>query len=175
LFERFAFTSETVHHLQADKVLDPDLRAAAVRYVQARGDSPSDLNTQSRNIVKSSAGSVADYRKALKMAEAAARIMPWDLDILNTLGVAQYRAQNYADALATLQRCENKRTNPAAEDLAFLAMAHFKLGHAEQARSVLDKLRTVMKDPDLAARAELQSFLHEAESLIGGPQRGKIN
>ena len=175
MFERFAFASEIVQHLQADKELDPDLRAAAVRYVQARGDSPSELNTRSRDMVKSPAGSLEDYRKALKMAEAAARITPWDLDILNTLGVAQYRAQDYADALATLERCENKRTKPAAKDLALIAMAHFKLGHAEQARSALDQVRRIMKDPDLAARAELQSFLHEAESLIGSPQRGKIN
>lgn len=96
------------------------------------------------------------------------------LDTLKTLGVAQYLTQDYADVLATLECCENKRTNPAAEDLAFIAMAHFKLGHAEQVRSALGKLRTIMNDPALTARAQLQSFLREAESLIEGPKRGKI-
>lgn len=91
------WTLDGPERLQADKELDPDLRAAAVRYVQARGDLPSHLNTLSRDIVKSPAGSVEDYRKALKMAEAAARITPWNLDILNTLGVAQYCARPIAN------------------------------------------------------------------------------
>jgi hypothetical protein len=78
-------------------------------------------------------------------------------------------------------------------DLAFLAMAHFRLGHADQARHFLARLReTTLNDPrwqlpvheqeafrnaspqerlknrDWARYAEHQACLREAEELIEG-------
>lgn len=85
---------------------------------------------------------------------------------MNTLGIAQYRVGAYADALATLMRCEELRTSPDAGDLAFMAMANFKLGHVDQASAQLDQLRTLMKAPNRSGNTELQGFLREAEALI---------
>ena len=53
-------------------------------------------------------------------------------------------------------------------DLAFLAMAHQQLGHKEQARAALARLRELMKQPVWKQNAEAQGFLREAEGLIEG-------
>jgi tetratricopeptide (TPR) repeat protein len=53
-------------------------------------------------------------------------------------------------------------------DLAFLAMAQHQLGHQEQARTTLARLREALKQPQWAKDAEAQSFLREAATLIDG-------
>jgi Flp pilus assembly protein TadD len=100
------------------------------------------------------------------MAEVGNRLVPRFTDFMNTLGIAQYRVGAYADALATLTRCQELRASPDAGDLAFMAMANFKLGRADQARDQLDQLRALMKEPSRSGNAELQGFLREAEALI---------
>jgi hypothetical protein len=156
-----------VRHLQADTKLDPDLRDAALRFVQTHGDSPPRLNTDSWNIVKTPGGNGQAYRQALQMVEVANRLMPRNPSNMDTLGIAQYRVGAYADALATLMRCQELRTSPTAKDLAFMAMTNFKLGHTDQARAQLDQLRTLMKGPGRSGDAELKGFQREAEALIG--------
>jgi Flp pilus assembly protein TadD len=57
---------------------------------------------------------------------------------LNTLGVAQYRVGQYQTALDTLLRAD-KMNQGIPEDVAFLAMAHHRLGHKEQAQAALKR------------------------------------
>jgi hypothetical protein len=52
--------------------------------------------------------------------------------------------------------------------LSFLTMAQHQLGHKEQARATLARLREAMKQPRWAQNAEAQGFLREAEALIEG-------
>ena len=46
------------------------------------------------------------YRPALRAAQAACHLQPGNGVYLTTLGVAQYRASGYQDALATLMQAE---------------------------------------------------------------------
>jgi len=85
--------------------------------------------------------------------------------------VAHYRLGAYAKAIETLEQSEKLNatkdgSHPA--DLAFLAMAHHQVGHKEQARAILARLRDVMKQKTWAKRAEAQGFLREANALIEG-------
>jgi hypothetical protein len=50
-------------------------------------------------------------------------------------------------------------------DLAFLAMAHFRLGQTEKALDYLNRLRETMKRP-WADNEEEQGFLGEATALV---------
>ena len=56
------------------------------------------------------------------------RGLPKSGSVFNTLGVAEYRAGNYQDAVATLTRSTQLNTEvagyPDPADLAFLAMSH---------------------------------------------------
>jgi tetratricopeptide (TPR) repeat protein len=54
------------------------------------------------------------------------------------------------------------------QDLAFLGMAQHQLGHREQARTTLARLREALKKPQWAQNAEAQGFLREAEALLDG-------
>ena len=67
------------------------------------------------------------YQKALRMAEMAYRISDDNPNILNTLGVAQFRNGHYEDAITSLSRsalmhrANNGIIGP--DDTAFLAMS----------------------------------------------------
>src|SRR5262249_41332684 len=106
----------------------------------------------------------------LRQAAAAVHEAPKDGNILNTLGVAQYRVGQYAAALATLTESEKLNTvafkGTPPMDLAFLAMAQHQLGKREEAKATLARLREAMKQERWAKDAEAQAFLREAEETL---------
>jgi WD40 repeat protein/tetratricopeptide (TPR) repeat protein len=85
-----------------------------------------------------------DPGPAVKLAELAVKGFP-DREktvALNTLGAALYRAGRFAEAIRRLDEAIKAR-NGAEEptDWPFLAMAHQRLGHRNEARRWLDRLR----------------------------------
>jgi hypothetical protein len=83
------------------------------------------------------------------------------------LGLAQYRLGHFQEAVETLSR--SKKLNfhgslPA--DLAFLAMAHWRLGEKDKARDYLKLLRESAKKPPWDGHPEAHTFLREAEVLL---------
>ena len=72
----------------------------------------------------------------------------------------------YEKARATLKRSNELSGNRQPADLAFLAMTQHRLNQPEAARATLERLRAVMKDPDIADFDVNQDFLHEAETVI---------
>ena len=114
------------------------------------------------------------YGHALRQAEAACRSGA-DTGVslgvyLTTLGVAQYRVGNYAEAVKTLSRSDeiiSKRLGQSyPSDIAFLAMAQHRLGHTAEAGKLLDRLRQLLQQDRWKNDADSQAFLREAESLI---------
>jgi Flp pilus assembly protein TadD len=113
----------------------------------------------------------------VRYSEEAGQLEPKNGLFLNTSGVAYYRVGNFEKALETLLRSDpiNKTqfegSHPA--DLAFLAMAHQRLGHDKEAQTEFQRLRERMKDRRWAQNAEAQGFLREAVELIGGKPADK--
>src|SRR5262249_40300292 len=107
------------------------------------------LNHESWNIVRQAQATPEQYRWRLRLSEKACQLRPENRNLLNTLGVAQYRVGRFREALLTLTQSNQlnieqfKRSIP--EDLAFLAMSHHQLGQREQALSDLGRLREIMK------------------------------
>ena len=94
---------------------------------------------------------------------------PIGRSIASASGAALYRAGRYQEAIETLEGADRPDTgSPAA--LAFLAMAHHRLGQREQARAVLARLREVLDQPRWAKDAETLDLMHEAEALIAPPR-----
>ena len=89
---------------------------------------------------------------------------------LNTMGVVEYRAGRYAEAIATLERSlAAGHGQYDAFDLFFLAMAHRMLGHRDQARDCYDRaVRWTRKQNHLSARntRELAGFHQEAKVML---------
>jgi hypothetical protein len=105
---------------------------------------------------------------ALAKTAEAVRVAPDCAECFRVLGVAQYRAGKWEDALASLARStslDETHGTPAPVDLAFTAMAHFKLGHTDEARSVLASLERLIAE-DEASGKQAEAFAWEARTLI---------
>src|SRR5262249_40617113 len=110
---------------------------------------------------------------AMAWSRRAVALSPGDADALNTLGVGEYRAGRYVEALATLERSLAVGTGLTdGFDLFFLSMAHHRLGHREEARNGLDRgLRWLGEVHGMGERftRELAAFRAEAQAVLAGP------
>lgn len=106
--------------------------------------------------------------EARELAERAAKLSPRDANILNSLGVACYRAKDYKGTLSALDQAIRVRGRGEAADWFFQAMAHWQLNEREAARRDFQKAVEWMRS-NAAADAELLHFRAEAELLLQIP------
>jgi hypothetical protein len=116
---------------------------------------------------------VADREAPIRLAEAAlARCSEGEKsDVLNSLGAALYRAGRFEEAIRRLNESSKTRGDEGGpKGLAFLAMAHHRLGHQDDAKHWLDKLiaSRVNGVPGSWDDIEIRILRREAESLILG-------
>jgi len=116
--------------------------------------------------------STRDPQRALIMARRAIELSPGQAIYLNTLGVAQFRAGQYTEAITTLERSLAAGAGQAdAYDLFFLAMAHPHLRHREEARGCYERaVHWLRERKSLAAEysQELVAFRAEAQAVLAG-------
>jgi serine/threonine protein kinase/WD40 repeat protein len=115
--------------------------------------------------------STRNPQRALTLARRAAELAPKAGIVLNTLGVAQYRAGQYVEAVATLEKSlAANRGGFDAFDLFFQGMAHHRLGHRDEARACYDRaVRWLSEQKGLSEQyaRELADFRAEAEAVLG--------
>jgi eukaryotic-like serine/threonine-protein kinase len=118
-------------------------------------------------------GSARDPGRAVGLARRAVELDPRRTIFLNTLGVAQYRASRFAEAITILeQSLATGGGQSDAFDLFFLAMARFQLGQIEPARADFDRAvewRRGHPSQVPGWNEELDSFQAEARTLLHGP------
>jgi WD40 repeat protein/tetratricopeptide (TPR) repeat protein len=132
------------------------------------------------------ADAVADWNAPLQLAETAVAGNPKDYGALRNHGAALYRAGQLREALKRLTEAEaayqpaDEKNHAIAYNWLFLAMAHQRLGHIEEAKKWHDKAvqwidRAMQKKPEDPAAANpipwnrrltLQFFRREAEELL---------
>ena len=119
--------------------------------------------------------SPSDPARALSMAEEAARLSPDHDALWNTLGVARYRAGDWAGAIEALER--SALSGPGglgtAFDHYFLAMAWSRLQHHDQAREWLER-GVAWAARHRPGHPALARFREEAESLLQGQHGGTV-
>ncbi len=126
-----------------------------------------DLNNQAWSLAASADPQTRDPHAAVELAQEAVKLAPNTADFWNTLGVARYRAGDFEGAIAALQKYRELRTSDAEYgNPFFLAMAHWQLGHKEEAREWFDKGAQWMERQS-APSATLQGFRREAAELLG--------
>jgi eukaryotic-like serine/threonine-protein kinase len=180
-FDKLFLRQEVLESLRADPELGSEVRAAALALARDFEESPGPLKQAALKIlVLTEPGQTRaeDYARALAWAEAACRLDPEAAGNLTTLGVAQYRAGRYADAAATLQRDDELNAakyapNGSPANVAFRAMALYRLGRHEEARQFLARLRGLKKLPTWANHPLVLPFYQEAGELIEGVQGKK--
>jgi WD40 repeat protein/serine/threonine protein kinase len=181
--------AEVIERIKAETGFRASVRQAALDVAERYREDPQKLDEAAWKAVKSAGRKAEDYRLALRQAQAACAIQPENGGLLTTVGAAQYRQGRFADAVATLTRSEkinsqlsktinlfpdlgSRLAGPRAPaDLGFLAMAHYQLGHREQAQSYLERLRELVEKSSRSRVEEARSFLAEAETLLKGAGR----
>jgi len=106
-----------------------------------------------------------DPARAVELGKKAVAAVPQEGGCWNTLGVAQYRAGEWKEAIKALEKSMTLRKGGDSIDWFFLAMSHWQLGDRHQARQWYTKAvdgmnKAKSRDP------ELLSFRAEAEALI---------
>jgi tetratricopeptide (TPR) repeat protein len=115
-----------------------------------------------------------DSAQALVEARKAVELEPWQWSYSNTLGVALYRNEKFAEAIPALERSLREQRGQAdAFDLFFLAMCHHRLDDAARAKDCHERGKQWFQKHKgkLSARwvAELAAFQAESESVLAQP------
>jgi hypothetical protein len=174
LFGEGLLKAEVVARLNADACLGDGVRRAAVALAERTPDDPWALNDRARKLATEPGRSAADYALALRLVETACAAGPEDPAVLGTLGVAQYRTGQHPAAVATLRRCL-ELYGPAYDwdvtELAFLALAHQRLGQTEPAAAHAERVRARLKDLQGPADGRQRDLLKEIDALGIGTAR----
>jgi serine/threonine protein kinase/tetratricopeptide (TPR) repeat protein len=112
-----------------------------------------------------------DPARAIALARQAVDAEPNDAMAWVVLGVAQYRAGLYKDAVAQLSKAQHRYAPAYAVTGLFLAMAHHKLGNREQALQAYSPAIDVLQGeltPQVAAETGRRiSFAWDTVVLVG--------
>ncbi|HMC10392.1 MAG TPA: tetratricopeptide repeat protein, partial [Pirellulaceae bacterium] len=106
-----------------------------------------------------------DGKRAVELGKKAVELEPKQGMWWNTLGAAHYCGGNWKDSIAALEKSMELRQGGDSFDFFFLAMAHWQLGHKDEARKWYDQAVRWMekyKPQD----EELGRFRAEAAELL---------
>jgi eukaryotic-like serine/threonine-protein kinase len=125
-----------------------------------------ELNDMSRSVVLRPDARPEDYELALRQAQELCRLDPDCYQYLNTLGVALYRAGRHEEAIHRLEEAIQLRSGKSVpKHWYFLALAHHRLGHREEARRWLARFRN--RQPSAFwAELEIRRLRSKAEALV---------
>ena len=107
-----------------------------------------------------------DAERAVALAKRAVELAPTEGNCRNTLGAAYYRAGAWRKALAELTESMRLRHGGDSFDWFFLAMAHYRLDHREEAWQWFHRA-VLWSEKHRPSDEELRRFREEAEALLG--------
>jgi tetratricopeptide (TPR) repeat protein len=119
-------------------------------------------------------GKLRKPSQAVELAKKATELAPKVGNHWNTLGVAYYRAGDWQATARALEKSIALRQGGDAYDWLFLAMAHWQLGHHEEARQWYHRAIAWI-DKNKRQDEELSRFRAEARTLFEpqGPEASK--
>ena len=137
-------------------------------------DAVKDLATVTWQIARDSGLPDDQYLLARNTIELCLERKPDTAAYTNTLGILRYRLGDYVGALKTLavshEFYSQQHEGGVPADLAFMAMAQYRLGDQAEARVMMTLLQAAMTNPELAASEDNRKHLAEAEALLGADQ-----
>jgi WD40 repeat protein/tetratricopeptide (TPR) repeat protein len=156
-FEHLKQYDLAIADLEAALARDPDQQMARLYLVLCCNNRAQELSTGPR--------SARDPQRVAFLARRAIELSSGQALSLNSLGVAEYRAGRYAQAITTLEQSLAAGSGQSdAFDLFFLAMAHHQLGHREEARGCYERaVRWLDRFQTYKANEKLNTFWNELE------------
>ncbi len=106
--------------------------------------------------------------EAVKLAATAVQLAPGEAEYWSTLGAAHYRAGNWKEAVAALEKRRALGKGFPTYDGFVLAMAHWQLGEKAKAREVFDG---IVQSMEANVAEELRPIRTEAAELLGVDER----
>jgi tetratricopeptide (TPR) repeat protein len=108
-----------------------------------------------------------DPTRAVEQASKAVERAPDASENQKTLGVARYRAGNWRGAIEALSKSEQLAPGKNfGSNALFLAMAHWQLGHRDDASQWYDRAVRWMRENNSDKDDELRRFRAEAAELL---------
>jgi serine/threonine protein kinase/WD40 repeat protein len=185
--------------VKSDRTVSEEVRQKALELAARYGNDGERFDRAALALVVRDDASPAEYRQALRWAERACQLDPQNPTRLFARGMAEFRVGQDEAAVRTLGQVENKlkrivdpapfgqnmplgfllpslprEINPVLKSYlasqACLAMARYRLGQHEQARSTLDTLRARASTQTDGSDPEVHNLILEAQELIGGGQ-----
>jgi tetratricopeptide (TPR) repeat protein len=123
------------------------------------------LNRQAWELTTDPDPKLHDAKRAVELAKRAIELAPQEGNYFNTLGVAHYRDGDWTAAIVALEKAIELRKGGDSLDWFFLAMAHWRLGHRDEARTWFDRAIEWM-EAKRPKNKELGRFRAEAEVLL---------
>ena len=162
LFGELGLREDVIAALKAQPATDPEIQSASLELAETWPEVPTRLNELAWLLVWEPGRPDDDYRRGLRLAQAACRLGPDIGSYFTVQGVAQYRLGLMKEAFETLTRSNelNKQQDPY--DLAILALSQHRVGQSKKALTTLARLREVMKGKADDPRSV---FLREAEAI----------
>ncbi len=123
------------------------------------------------SLLVTASGLLRNPREAVEHARRAVELMPGEWRYLETYGIALYRTGRFAEAVAVLGKSlDTGWGEDDGFDLFFLAMAHHRLAHREEARACFDRaVRWVAAQKLLPSKYANELLRAEAEAVLAGP------
>ena len=162
--------------INSDKRLDVKTRQHAQQFATLYHENGNQHFEASLRIVTRKDASAADYENALRLARSAARLVPDNISHSNMVGMALYRTGDHEAAVERLTGADRSYVAEGGAgvpwNLAYLAMAHFRLGDTEKAHETLLRLNRVMTSksenaPDWTRVKLYRDMFEEAKELLG--------
>jgi len=125
---------------------------------------PHDWNNRAWRLATDSDPSERDPAEAVRLAEQTVAAEPKNADYFNTLGVARYRAKDFAGSIDALKHSIDGR-GPRGHDAFFMAMAYARLGNRDEAVRWYATANRWMRQND-SNNAELKRFREEAVAVL---------
>ncbi len=135
------------------------------KLVDMRPKNTAALNNLSWLLATCADPKLRDDKRAVELANKAVELEPKQGMWRNTLGAAQYRAGNWKDSIASLEKSLELRAGGDSFDFFFLAMAHWQLGNKDQAHKRFDQA-VVWMDKNQPKNLELLRLRTEAADLF---------
>jgi WD40 repeat protein/predicted Ser/Thr protein kinase len=170
LYAELIFAEDVAERLRVDATLPDDRRRAALELVRARGDHVGWLNSDVIRGIRNRGLSGSSLELLLRKIERVDRLQPDVAEYVANLGKCRYRAGRYAEALASLARADELRRSAGVaasiEDLAFTAMAQWRIGDRQAARRSLRRLEGLVADDSRPIPRPVFESAEEARTLV---------
>jgi eukaryotic-like serine/threonine-protein kinase len=158
-----------VHRALAESLLDQgkvdEAVAVARKAIELRPDDAESFNFLAGMLVSLLPPEHRRPQEAVELAKKAVELSPHDGSPLSTLGVAQYRAGHWQEAVDALRGYMSRRGGGEPIDWLVFAMAQWQLGDRARAHEWYDKA----VESTEKSRAELDRLRSEAAELLQVP------